>query len=75
MGIKIKHPFLNARKQLTKRHVSRKPGSQDMGVKQKAYHRLQFLPVAVGKRNSQRDVFASRVAIEEGVQRRGKDRE
>ena len=55
--------------------LSGKLGSQNVGVEQKADHRLQFRPIPVGERDSQQDVFLPRIAVEQSVQRSGKDGE
>ena len=73
MGVKIKHALLHSKQKLPKAHVSGKLRSQHMGVQKKADHRLQFRPVPIGQRNSQQDVLLAGVAIEQGVQRSGKD--
>ena len=44
-------------------------------MNQKADHRSQFLPLPLAERNSQQDVFAARVAVEQRVERGRKDSE
>jgi hypothetical protein len=46
-----------------------------LGVNQKADHRLHFIPLALAERNSEQDVFAARVAVEQRVERSRKDGE